>query len=216
MNPVNGPTARYKAVIYDCDGVMFDSLESNYIFYNRVMEHLGRPPLDRADEAAREVLHTYCFTDVMEYFFKGDERREDALAFAKTIHYRDLMPYMRMEAGLIETLGRLKGHVSLAVCTNRAISMEMIIEDFGLSGYFDCVMTAAKVANPKPHPEPLLKVLDHFGIEPAEALFIGDGEVDRQAAAGAGVPFVAYRSRFPDTVRIERHDEILGHVFGGG
>jgi len=212
---LNSSKSLYKAVIYDCDGVMFDSLESNYIFYNRVMEHLGRPPLDRADEEARKVLHTYCFTDVMEYFFKGDERRADALAFAKTIHYRDLAPYMRMEAGLIETLDQLKGHVSLAVCTNRAISMDMIIADSGLSGYFDCVMTAAQVANPKPHPEPLLKVLDHLGIAPGEALFIGDGEVDLRAAAGAGVPFVAYKSPFPDTLRIERHDEILRHVFGG-
>lgn len=211
---MNGLRTNYKAVIYDCDGVMFDSLESNYIFYDRVMEYLGRPPLDRSDLEARKVLHTYCFTDVMEYFFRGDERRADALAFAKTIHYRDLMPYMRMEAGLTETLGRLKGHVYLAVCTNRAISMEMIIEDFGLSGYFDCVMTAAKVANPKPHPEPLFKVLEHFGIAPAEALFIGDGEVDQQAARQAGVPFLAYRSPLPDTARIERHSDILAYIFG--
>jgi HAD superfamily hydrolase (TIGR01509 family) len=195
---------------------MFDSLESNYIFYNRVMEHLGRPPLDRNDLEARKVLHTYSFVDVMEYFFTGDNRREDALAFAKTIHYRDLAPFMRMEAELIETLDRLKGHVSLAVCTNRAISMDMIIEDFGLSGYFDCVMTASRVTHPKPHPEPLLKVLDHFGIEPGEALFVGDGEVDMQAASGAGVPFMAYKTVLPALGRIERHSEILAHVFGEG
>lgn len=206
--------SRYKVVIYDCDGVMFDSLESNYIFYNRVMEHLGRPPLDRSDLEARKVLHTYSFVDVMEYFFAGDERREDALAFAKTIHYRDLAPYMRMEAGLIETLDRLKGRVALAVCTNRAVSMEMIIEDFGLSGYFECLMTAARVTNPKPHPEPLFKVLEHFGVAPGEALFLGDGEVDMQAARGADVPFVAYKSPLPTPLRIERHEEILGHVFG--
>ena len=211
---MNGIKTNYKVVIYDCDGVMFDSLESNYIFYNRVMEHLGRQPLDRNDLEARKVLHTYSFVDVMAYFFEGDERREDALAFAKTIHYRDLSPYMRMEEGLIETLDRLRGHVSLAVCTNRAVSMEMIIEDFGLSGYFDCVMTAAKVAHPKPHPEQLVKVLGHFGIEPDEALFVGDGEVDMQSAQGAGVPFLAYKSALPNTVRIEHHNDILRHVFG--
>lgn len=91
---------------------------------------------------------------------------------------------MSIEDGLIETLDRLKGRVSLAVCTNRAISMDMIIDDFGLSGYFEYVMTAAKVTNPKPHPEPLLKILDHFGIEAGEALFVGDGEVDMMSARG--------------------------------
>lgn len=208
------PKSRYKAVIYDCDGVMLDTLESNYIFYNRVMEHLGRPPLDRTDHKARTVLHTYSFNNVMEYFFAADPRQDDAMAFAKTIHYRDLAPFMSMEAGFIETLDQLKGQVSLAVCTNRAISMEMIIEDFGLTGYFECVMTAGKVTHPKPHPEPLLKVLEHFGIEPAEALFVGDSEVDRQAASGAGVPFVAYKTPLPALACIEHHQQILQHVFG--
>ncbi|BCS55472.1 HAD family hydrolase [Geobacter sp. SVR] len=206
---------RCKLLIYDCDGVMLDTLESNYIFYNRVMEHLGRPPLDRSDLKARTVLHTYSFENVMEYFFGNDPCRDSAWSFAKTIHYRDLAPFMSIEDGLIETLDRLKGRVSLAVCTNRAISMDMIIDDFGLSGYFEYVMTAAKVTNPKPHPEPLLKILDHFGIEAGEALFVGDGEVDMMSARGAGVPFVAYKSRLPSSHRIERHGEILSHVFGG-
>ncbi|NVN92617.1 MAG: HAD family hydrolase [Desulfuromonadales bacterium] len=205
--------SRYKVVIYDCDGVMFDSLESNYVFYNRVMSHLGRPDLDRADIQARTVLHTYSFNDVMDYFFVNDDRRDAAMAFAKTIRYRELAPYMRMEEGLVETLDRIKGHVSLAVCTNRASSMEMIIEDFGLSGYFSCVMTASQVRYPKPHPEPLLKVLDHFGVTPAEALFVGDAEVDRQAAAGAGVPFVAYKSDLPALARIVHHGEIFNYLF---
>lgn len=207
------PVSRYKVVIYDCDGVMFDSLESNYIFYNRVMEHLGRPPLDRSDSEARKALHTFSFHNVMDYFFSGDDQREAALAFARTIHYRDLAPFMRMEEGLRETLDRLKGHVSLAVCTNRASSMEMIIEDFGLSGYFSCVMTAGLVTNPKPHPEPLLKVLDHYGICPEEALFVGDAEVDMQAAAGAGIPFIAYKSFLPALARIEHHSGILEYLF---
>ncbi len=210
---MNQPKSRYKVVIYDCDGVMFDSLESNYVFYNRVMAHLGRPPLDRSDEEARTVLHTYSFSDVMEYFFTNDPARDDALAFAKTIRYRELAPYMRMEEGLMETLDRIRPHVSLAICTNRASSMEMIIEDFGLNGYFSCIMTASQVTHPKPHPEPLLRVLDHFGIQAGEALFVGDAEVDRRAAAGAGVPFVAYKSELPATTRISHHQEIVSHLF---
>jgi HAD superfamily hydrolase (TIGR01509 family) len=176
------------------------------------MEYLGRPVLDRSDLIARNILHTYSFNNVMEYFFAGDDRRDDAWAFAKTIHYRDLAPFMRMEDGLIETLDRLKKSVSLAVCTNRATSMEMIIEDFGLSGYFSCVMTAAQVKNPKPHPESLLKVLDHYGIEPGEALFVGDGEVDMLAARDAGVPFIAYKSPLPALARIQQHTEIFRYL----
>lgn len=204
--------SRYKLIIYDCDGVLLDTIDSNYIFYNRVMEHLGRPPLDRNDLISRNVLHTYSFANVMDYFFANDERRDDAWNFAKTIHYQDLAPFMKIEAELIQTLDNLKNSVSLAVCTNRATSMDMIIDDFGLTGYFSYIMTAAQVKNPKPHPEPLLKVLAHFNIQPHEALFIGDGEVDMLAARDAGVPFIAYKSILPAMARIERHSEILKHI----
>ena len=209
---MNELKSRYKVVIYDCDGVILDSIESNYVFYNRVMDFLGRPEIDRGNVDAKRVLHTYSFNAVMEYFFTGDERRDEAFKFAKTIHYRDLMPYMRMEDGFISALDQLKGHTSLAICTNRATSMDMIIEDFGLSGYFECVMTASQVTNPKPHPEPLLKVLDYFEIKPEEAIFIGDGEVDMLSARSAGVPFISYKSYLPGLARIEHHAEIVQHV----
>lgn len=207
-------TARYKAVIYDCDGVILDSIESNYIFYNRIMEGLGRPPIDRLCQVSERVLHTYSYLDVMEHFFGTDPRKEQALAIGKTIRYTELMPYMRREEGLVETLTALRGKVELAICTNRASSMEMIIEDFGLEGFFSCVMTAGKVANPKPHPEPLLKVLEHYAIAPGEALFIGDSAVDMQAAAAAGVPFIAYKSDLTALGRINHHSQVLEYVFG--
>ena len=207
-------TSRYRAVIYDCDGVILDSLESNYIFYNRIMEKLGRPEIDREDREAERVLHTYSFNNVMEHFFDADPQKEEAYAIAATIRYRELMPFMRMEEGFRETLNMLRDHVSLAICTNRATSMEMIIEDFGLEGYFLCIMTAAKVQNPKPHPEPLIKVLEYFDIKPDEALFIGDSEVDMIAARNAGVPFIAYKTHLPVTYRINHHSGILPHVFG--
>lgn len=210
---MNNVKSRYKVIIYDCDGVILDSVESNYIFYNRVMEFLGRDEIDRDNEDARRVLHTYSFKDVMEYFFGEDPQHEAALSFAKTIHYRDLMPYMKMEDGFVSTLDQLKGHASLAICTNRATSMEMIIEDFGLNGYFEYVMTASQVTHPKPHPEPLFKVLNHFNITPGEALFVGDGEVDMLAAKEAGVPFISYKSQLPALARIQHHSEIVQYIF---
>lgn len=204
--------ANYKAVIYDCDGVILDSIESNYIFYNRIMDGLGRPHIDRLCTESERVLHTFSYLDVIEHFFGNDPQKEQAIAIGKTIRYKELMPYMRREEGLVETLQALKGKVDLAVCTNRAASMEMIIEDFGLEGFFSFIMTAGKVQNPKPHPEPLLKVLEHYRIQPHEALFVGDSAVDMQAAAAAGVPFIAYKSDLPALAVIDRHQQVLEHV----
>jgi len=198
-----------KTVIYDCDGVMFDSFEANVAFYMQVIEHFGKPPLDRDDADAMRVLHTYCNKDVLSYLFEGDDRLAEVRAFSATIDYRKLFPLMTMEEGLRETLEALSGKVDLAVCTNRASSMEMLLESFGLDGYFSCVMTAGRVVNPKPHPEPLLKVLEHYGIGAEQALFVGDSEVDRQAADAAGIPFIAYRGDMSALARIDRHLDLL-------
>ena len=198
-----------KAVIYDCDGVLFDSFEANFAFYGQVMERFGKPPLDRGNTDLMRVLHTSCNKDVLAHLFGGDDRMNEVRAFSAGIDYRKLFPLMRMEEGLRETLEALQGRVRLAICTNRASSMEALLEAFELSRYFSCVMTAARVVNPKPHPEPLFKVLEHYGIAPGEALFVGDSEVDRQAADAAGVPFIAYRGDMPAKARIDRHQDLL-------
>ncbi len=199
----------FRAVIYDCDGVIFDSLEANYIFYSKILEHFGLQPPDRENEEIMHLLHTSASRDVLERFFESDGRYEAALNFAGTIDYRQLLPYMKMEAGFRETVDSLQDSVRLAICTNRSTSMEMLLEHFGLASYFSCVMTAARVSNPKPHPEPLLKVLEHYGIEPGEALFVGDSELDCLASHAAGVPFIAYKADMPCLARIDRHQDIL-------
>ncbi|HEY6008372.1 MAG TPA: HAD family hydrolase [Geobacteraceae bacterium] len=199
----------FKAIIYDCDGVMFDSFEANLAFYDRIMTALGRPPLDRQDREQMRVLHTYANRDVLAHFFPDEAEFGAAVQAAREIDYRELVPFMRMEEGFRETLDELLPRYGLAVCTNRSTSMEMVLASFGLERYFACVMTASRVLNPKPHPEPLLKVLEHFAIAPGEALFVGDSELDCRAAAAARVPFVAYKADFPALARIDHHAELL-------
>ena len=36
-----------RAVVFDCDGVMFDTADANRIYYNRVLERFGKPPLNQ-------------------------------------------------------------------------------------------------------------------------------------------------------------------------
>lgn len=198
----------FKTIIYDCDGVMFDSFEANLAFYERILTPLGRS-LDRNDETTMRVLHTCAAREVIAFLLPEEAERRRALALAAAMDYRDLVPLMRMEDGFIETLETLRPRFHLAVCTNRSTSMEAVLAEFGLARFFGCVMTTAQVKNPKPHPEPLHRILDHYRIAPYEALFVGDSGLDRQAAEAAGVPFVAYKAEMPGFARIDHHAEIL-------
>lgn len=199
---------RYKAVIYDCDGVMFNSLEANCTFYEAVFKHMG-VSLDRSDEDVMRVIHTYANREVLKHFFPEKDRWEVAVQFAGTINYSELFHLMKIEAGLLETLEYLKGRLDLAICTNRSTSMDAVLDGFNLSGYFSFVMTASRALFPKPHPDPLLRILAHYGIKAAEALFVGDSAVDSQAADAAGVPFVSYRTDLKGMARIDKHEEII-------
>ena len=199
---------KYKAVIYDCDGVMFNSLEANCTFYEAVFNHM-EASLDRSDENVMRIIHTYANRDVLNHFFPEKERLEAALLFTSSINYLELIDLMKMEGGLLETLEQLKGKLHLAVCTNRSTSMDAVLKGFNLTDYFSCVMTAARASFPKPHPDPLLRILTHYGIKAEEALFIGDSIVDSEAALAAGVPFVGYRADLEGIGRIDKHEDII-------
>ena len=65
------------------------------------------------------------------------------------------------------------------------------------------------VQHPKPHPEPILKILDFFAIEPHQCLYVGDSEVDWEVCRAAGVPLIAYKNR---SLRTPMHVESLPEV----
>ena len=82
---------QYKAVIYDCDGVMFDSFDANVAFYDRIMAMMGNPALDRGDDEQMRIMHTYANREVLRYFFPDELTWSEAVRAASRIDYRDLV-----------------------------------------------------------------------------------------------------------------------------
>lgn len=196
-------------MILDCDGVMFDSREANKAYYNQILRELGLPPMDQeevefihastADEGVRYLLQRRGFHDMDRY----REVREG-------IDYLPFIPLMRPEPHLLELLQGVPLRVKKAISTNRTYTIGHVLDHFGLRGYFDLVVSALDVKNPKPHPEPLLKILEHFRSPPRGALFVGDTERDALASRRAGVPFVAYKNRSLDAdYRVDDLLEVL-------
>jgi phosphoglycolate phosphatase len=181
-------------VIYDCDGVLFDSLDANSRLYSRIALAMGREPLT---EGELQYCHTHTVYESLRYMFREDEKLEKrAVEFLKReIDFKDFIVYLKMEPNLLETLTRLKERgIKRAISTNRTTSMPHIMERYGLSPYFEMVVTALDVANPKPHPESVEKILQAFKLDRHNVIFIGDSQVDRDTALAAGVNFIAYKS----------------------
>jgi phosphoglycolate phosphatase len=97
-----------------------------------------------------------------------------------------------------------------AINTNRTTSMKYIMERFNLWPYFEMVVTALDVKNPKPHPESIEKIVRELNLSKEEAVFIGDSDVDQQTAKSSGIKFIAYKNRnIQNDAYIEDHLDVL-------
>lgn len=200
---------RIRCVIYDCDGVLFDSIEANMKLYNDLCAAVGRSPL-REEEV--KYVHTHTVYEAIHFIFgREDELEKEALEQLKQVDLRNYIVYLKMEPHLLQALNRLKERGILrAINTNRTTSMKHIMERFDLGPFFDMVVTALDVKHPKPHPESVEKILQNFNFKKEEVVFIGDSEVDQQTAGSAGVRFIAYKNREIEAdVHIDDHLDLL-------
>ncbi|ACL05388.1 HAD family hydrolase [Desulfatibacillum aliphaticivorans] len=177
-----------KAVVFDCDGVMFDSAEANRRYYDAVLARFGKPPMDEQDFA---YAHMHTAFETLERLFGSGEGLKKALQAAKDLTYFPFVRLMRMEPYLMHLLTWLKPNYHLAVATNRTNTMDAVISEHGLTGFFDLVVTSMDVKAPKPDPGQLYKIMEAYSLSGDQVAYLGDSVVDEQAARTAGVKFVA-------------------------
>lgn len=200
---------KINCVIYDCDGVLFDSIEANKKLYNDLCGLVGRAPL-REEEI--QYIHTHTVYEAIHFIFgEEDDLEKKALESLKQIDLRDYIVYLKMEPYLFQMLNLLKAHKIIRVInTNRTTSMKHIMERFGLWPFFDRVVTALDVNHPKPHPESIEKIVQAFNLNKEETVFVGDSEIDQQTAASAGVKFISYKNKeIANDAFIEDHLDLL-------
>lgn len=180
-----------KLVAFDCDGVLFDSRQANTAFYNAILAHFGRPPLTPAEV---DYVHSHTVWESLRHIFPNHPEVEEVLKFARTFDYGPFIAMMVEEPHLREFLEFLRPACYTALATNRTTTTGAVLTYHGLAGHFDLVVSAQDVTRPKPHPEAFRRILEHFGLKPQQAIYIGDSRVDEEFAARAGVPLVAYRN----------------------
>ena len=196
-----------RGIVFDVDGVLFDSRSSNIHYYNVVRRAVQLPPLSHEEEE-------YCQMSTSEQAFAyiiPKHLTADAEAARRKISYHEqVLPMLVPEPGLLEALHWLHNwRVHLGIYTNRTNSVDVLLRYFSLETFFSLVKTAENSA-PKPHPQGLLEILSEWDLPNNQMLFIGDSRVDEQAANAAGVPFCAFRSKdLQATVHISDYFELI-------
>jgi len=184
--------APLRLVIFDCDGVMFDSKDANRIYYNQLLEKFGHPLMDEQEE---DYVHSHNVLDSVNYIFRKYPRKiEEVNQYRISVDYTPFLKYMVIEPDLKEFLGMLKPKFYTAISTNRSNTMPSVMKMHDLESYFDLVVTSLDVEQPKPHAEGLVKILSHFQLSASEAVYIGDSMVDREHTAGVNMRLISFKN----------------------
>lgn len=179
---------RLRAVIFDVDGTLVDSLDGYREAALRAAGHL-RDRISR--DAVRAALnHNVSFWDrILAGTPEHSPARVEELRAATLGHWPGVLAeHVRCFPGLEATLRQLRDlGLRLGICTGSRGESFRPLEQQGLLGLFDVVVTAADVKERKPHPEGLLRCLEVLGVEPAGAAYVGDAMLDMTAARAAGM-----------------------------
>lgn len=178
-----------KAVIFDMDGVIFDSERAVF------QEWLDLAKRYHIDDI--EIPYMKCIgvnaqrTREIFYEHYGDKYDYDVFAKETSIGFHSKYDggKLPIKTGAVELLKYLKNEgvkVALATSTRKA-SVIPEIRDAGLLEYFDVIIAGDMVEKSKPAPDIFLKAASELGINPGEAYVIEDSFNGIRAAQNAGM-----------------------------
>ncbi len=180
-----------KGIIFDCDGVLLDSRDSNMEFYNRIRTSIGLPRMSPEEE---DYVHMASVEEAIRHIIPESMLNSAEAARALIRYHADILPLLHVESNLLNTLDWLKKwRVRLAVCTNRSESVLTLLAHFHLENYFDPIKHTRN-STPKPSPDGILAILEEWSLPACEVAFIGDSKADEQAAKAAHVPFFSFKN----------------------
>jgi phosphoglycolate phosphatase-like HAD superfamily hydrolase len=197
-----------KGIIFDCDGVLVDSRDSNRMYYNLIREGLGMLPITPEEEA---YVHMHAVKECLTRIIPAD-RLDEAEEVRKNINYEDVVPYIFLEEGVVELLDALSGRgIRLAVHTNRTTTVERLLRHFEIDRYFHPVVSAGSLKRPKPDPEGVLRILTAWDLPKDAVAYIGDSALDERSALASGIQFWSYKNPgLSAAMYIEDFDSLRG------
>lgn len=202
-----------KLLIYDCDGVLFNSRNAVLAYYDYVCETFNLEKIDKNNETQVKDAMMKTNTEIIDMLTSDKIKKEEILEFANNMNFKRFLHLMKPELNLFKALERLhRMKMDMSIFTNRGKSLHYLLEHYEIHSYFDFRITSFEVKNAKPHPEGLFRILDHYSKSPDECLYIGDSSTDYFAAKEAGVPFIAFANELYDAPLIKDHNDIFNFL----
>lgn len=180
---------KYKAVVFDLDGTLLDTIGDIANPVNIVLKRYGYPTHEISayrefiGDGIGQLVYRALPSDVAESALYN-KILADAWHEYQIHLNRSTVPY----AGIYELLDGLAAKdIKLNILSNKAHEfMAEVVDHYFANWDFEMVIGARRGLPLKPDPYSLLEIIEELKIDPSECVYVGDSDVDMQTATGAG------------------------------
>lgn len=185
------PPPEARALLFDCDGTLVDSLG--------VYQHAWTGPLrDRGFEVTDEWFARHAGTSMRPFIEAAlgevTPQEYDAIEQAGLDSFLSQIHLIVAFEHVVDIARAYHGVLPMAVVSGgREEPVLRSLEAVGIAGLFELVITADQVEHPKPAPDGYLMAAEHLGLSPQQCLAYEDSETGLRSARAAGVPVIDVR-----------------------
>jgi phosphoglycolate phosphatase len=207
-----------KLVLIDLDGTLVDSVPDLTYCVDEMMQALNMPPRGEAavrtwvGNGVQRLTERALVNDLDGH--PEPELLNKALPIFLALYAENTSKRSRLYDGVLEGLDYLQSCPDLIIgcVTNKAAQFTIpLLSNLGIYDRFKIVISGDSLAEKKPHPLPLLHAAETFGIDPSDALMIGDSKSDVKAARAAGfkIACLTYGYNHGEDIRKYEPDIVL-------
>jgi beta-phosphoglucomutase len=201
-NGIHDIVTRKKAVFFDMDGVLYDSMGHHAEAWSNAFRHFG---IDFPKEMVYQNEGRTAQSTINLVYQRNEERDatdvEIDQIYSKKTELIGFFPDATPFEGAKELMENLKKQgIDIWVVTGSSQDkfLDALLRDFGELVSAEQVISGKDVKNGKPHPEPYLTALKKSGLKPGDVVVIENAPLGIQSAKAAGIFTIAINTGILD------------------
>lgn len=201
----------YKAVVFDMDGVIFDSERAVMQCWKKVASRHNIPDIEKAILACTGTTMVRTREIMLNLYGADFPYDEYAMESSAIFHSRYDGGRLPMKPGVKELLTFLKEHnkkIALASSTRQQVVTDEL-RDAGIIEYFDRIICGDMVSRSKPAPDIFLKACEELNVSPSDSYAIEDSYNGIRAAHAGGLHPIMVPDLLPADEEMQSLAEIV-------